>query len=441
MFSLASGFLAAATVAALAGVAAFTRWRDWRRQLPTWILCAGLMTLGLALTLSVPTDHALDARTPGDFLRALGKGLAWPWVICPWYALANCFPLVLLAWTCLRLREKPKPAVWLILGMGLWAALQALAGARVRGVGGVQPVSRYLDSLSFFAIAGALAIYVLFTEYRPRLRHVAFLRAFVVVWALAGLAGLGYLTQVVVTTFLPDIAAVQVAQLKTTRAFLATDDPRVFLAASVGARPVPEVEGDVWLFRHPIVRRLLPSGVRVPLRLTPARNDGGAFIPHGWLLNAADDPTEVSWGSWSAQQAAARGIFESQPVKPGALPYLEIPVAGDLGEPGLSLQLVELQTGRVTDVIPHRIPGGEWLNVQVAAPAGEFKLVARDDSDTKWFAFKEPRELGRLSFWNLTFLSAWKYFLVLGLGAFALNLARWRHKSADAAASAPLTRG
>jgi hypothetical protein len=83
---------------------------------------------------------------------------------------------------------------------------------------------------------------------------------------------------------------------------------------------------------------------------------------------------------------------------------------------------VELNGGRVTEVRPDAPPGGEWVNVQVKAPAGEFKVVARDDSSTKWFAFKEPREMGRWSFWTLRVLAAWKWFVVLGVVGFLVNV-------------------
>jgi hypothetical protein len=68
------------------------------------------------------------------------------------------------------------------------------------------------------------------------------------------------------------------------------------------------------------------------------------------------------------------------------------------------------------------------LDVHVRSPAGPFKIVARDESDDGWFAFKEPREMGRLSVWTLALLPAWKYLLVLGVGGFLLNLARWQNE-------------
>ena len=67
------------------------------------------------------------------------------------------------------------------------------------------------------------------------------------------------------------------------------------------------------------------------------------------------------------------------------------------------------------------------------APASEFKIVARDASETAWFAFKAPREVGRLSFWAIQTLNAWKYLLFAGLGLFLFNLAVLpaRRNSAD----------
>ena len=282
-----------------------------------------------------------------------------------------------------------------------------------------------MDSLSFIAIANSLAAFVLITEYRVRFRSALLPLLALVCWSGACVAGLEFLTQSALSPkYIPDAKAERIAQLNTAGAFIATGNPQVFEAQPDNFRPVPSIEADVWLLTNPHIRGILPACAREPLHLTPAQNTGGAFVRSGWLLTDADPPTETSWGSDSAQQAAARGTFESRPVSASALPYLEIPVAGDLGEPGLSLELIELNGGKVTEIRPSAPPGGQWVNVRVKAPTGEFKLVARDDSDTKWFAFKEPRELGRWSYWTEKLLAAWAYLLVLGIGGFALNLVR-----------------
>ena len=418
LFTVASGFLAAATVMALTALVAFKQ-RDWRRQVPTWGFCVAIIALGLLLKFSVVNFDADKAHSAGELLRALGKSLAWPWVMLPWYAPFNLFPLLLLGWMCLRSPEPPRPRDLLILGMGIWAGLQGLAGAYARGSGGIGPAWRYMDSLSFISISGALATLVLLTDYRPRFRNGPWLCAALACWTLVCLGGLGWLTHSACTQAIPDAWDEKAVQTKASRAWVATGDPRVFLAQPVDKRISP-LAG--WLMGQPEIRSILPASVREPLQVTPAQITSNAFVRDGWRLAVADDPTETSWGSYTAQQVAARGTFESQPVKSSALPYLEIAVAGDLGAEGLSLELVELNGGRVTEIRPASPPGGEWVNVQVKAPAGEFKMVARDESDTKWFAFKEPREMGGWSYWNLRFLAVSKWFVVLGVLGFLMNM-------------------
>jgi hypothetical protein len=435
VFTIASGFLAAATVLALTGLVALKQKKDWRQHVPTWIFCGAIIVLGLALKFSLPADHTTEPHTLGEFLRALGKGLAWPWATRPWYALINFIPLLLLGGMCLRSPEPLKPRELLIFGMAIWAMLQALAGAYARGIDGMAPAWRYMDSLSFIAIANGLAVFVLLTDYRPRLRFAPLPQLLLAGWTFGCLGGLGFLANRVWLKFLPDVVAEREGQLASTRAFIATNDRRAFEAQTDGNRPVPNVDADVWLLSHPIIRGMLPASARESLPVAPAQITSNAFVRSGWLLTKADAPTETSWGSYSAQQAAARGTFESQPVRVSTLPYLEIPVAGDLGADGLSLELVELNGGKVTEVRPDVMPGGEWANVHVKAPAGEFKVVARDDSDTKWFAFKEPRELGRWSYWTMKLLSCWKYFVVVGVGGFLLNLARMFGKTSVTADS------
>ena len=159
----------------------------------------------------------------------------------------------------------------------------------------------------------------------------------------------------------------------------------------------------------------LPACIREPLKIVPDGNNDGTFVVNGFQLAKPDPVYEKSWGSFSAAGVRARGTFVSQPIKPDAMPYLEIPVAGDLGEAGLALDLVEVSTGKATPVKTSHAPGPQWVNLQVKTPPAEFKIVAHDDSETKWFAFKEPREMGWLSYWTMQMLHAWKCILVAGI--------------------------
>jgi hypothetical protein len=105
------------------------------------------------------------------------------------------------------------------------------------------------------------------------------------------------------------------------------------------------------------------------------------------------------------------------------LPYLEFPVTGFLGEPGLSLELVDLATGRTIPVKGPAIAPDKWVSAYAKAPAGKFIIRAIDESENRWFAFKEPREVGRLSFWAIRLLASWKYVLWAGIGCLVLNAA------------------
>src|SRR5581483_3346036 len=154
----------------------------------------------------------------------------------------------------------------------------------------------------------------------------------------------------------------------------------------------PRVDELVRLLRHPGIRQILPACVRNPLPVV--RGDGaddGAFVTNGCPPDAAAPPAERCWGSYSGGTGVgAQGKFESLPINPATLPFLEIPVAGYLGAPGLSLELLD--------------------------SAGKIKVVARDESTTGWLAFGEPRELGRFSYWTICLLRAWQYFVIAGLG-------------------------
>jgi hypothetical protein len=424
LFTMASGFLAAAAVGALALAQVMKQPAARRRHLVTVGWCAAITLAGLLLKPDIPEHHVFQAHSAGDFLTALGRNLAWPWVVVPLYAPFNLLPLAALGWVYLRSDGKPAPAGRMLLGIGLWAILQCLAVAFSRGAGGTNPAWRYMDPFSFLAIANCLSICLLLTRHRSRLRFVPLWYAAAAVWVFGCVTGLWFLTDRAVNTYIPETALDQADQLKTARAFMATGDADPLRHQRSSAVIVPNVDAVVWLLRRPDLRRVLPACLRDSLKIIPDSQTNKAFIPNDWHLNKPDPPTEVSWGSYSQNGAgAARGGFVSLPIRQSTLPYLEIPVAGDLGGPGLSLELVDVASGRIFPVTPPAVPGGTWLNTYVPAPQGEFKMVAAFDTEMAWFAFKEPREVGRLSYWAMRTAEGWKFFLAAGLALLVLNLA------------------
>jgi hypothetical protein len=422
LFTMASGFLAAVAAGALALTRAVREPAARRRHLVTCGWCAAITLAGILLKPDIPEHHVFQAHSAGDFFTALARNLAWPWVVLPLDAPFNLLPIAVLGWIHLRSEGQRAPAEQMLLGVGLWAILQCAGIAFSRGAGGTNPAWRYMDPFSFLAIANCLSICLLLTRHRSRLRFAPLWYAVSAVWVFGCVTGLWFLTDRAVNTYIPETALDQADQLKSARAFMATGDAEPLRHQPSSAVIVPNVDAVAWLLSRPDLRRILPACIRDPLKITSDSQTNRAFIPNDWHLNKPDPPTEVSWGSFSQNGGGSRGQFESLPIQPATLPYLEIPVAGDLGEPGLSLELVDVASGKKFPVAPPAVPGGRWLNAYVPAPQGEFKLVAVDDTDTAWFAFKEPREVGHLSYWAMRTAEAWKYFLAAGLALLVVNL-------------------
>jgi hypothetical protein len=423
LFTLASGMLAAAAVAALTVVEILRQPRSWRPRLPTLAVCAGLAVAGVLLKGKDLNEHSWHAQSLAEFLRALGNNLSWPTGLWPWYAPFNLAPLLLLGWVYLRAREEPLPAEQMILLTGLWVILQGLATAYARGFGGAPPNWRYMDISIFLFIVNGFSILLLLGRHRKRLRLVPVWCAVFAVWAVVAGSSLLTLNERAWQVVIPYWARQQAIRLELLRAFMATDDEQVFAGHDTPDLPWNYLRELVFLLRTSDIRDILPADARDALKVVPKENAGAAFSRNGCELARADPPTEISWGSYSRTNSTARGTLESAPIRRSALPYLEIPVAGGLGEPGLSLELVELATGRTTPVRPPRRAGGHWLNAYVKAPRGEFKLVARDESATGWFGFKEPREMGRLSYCAMRLVAAGNYVIVAGLVCLAGTLA------------------
>ena len=415
LVTMASGFLAAVAVGGMAIVEVLRNRGAWKRQAPTLIVCAAVTLTGLALKVDVPPHQELKAHSLRAFMVALGKFLAWPNYGEAWLAPLNLLPLLLLGWFYVRSREEHRPAEQIVVGLGTWVLLQALASAYARGQNGEPPASRYMDTCSFLLIANCLSILLVFSHYRPRLRFAPVWIAALGIWAVANGLGLWRATDSARKMLASYWYTAQPIRLQATRAFMATDDDHYFTRENRFFIPFPYVPMLVFLLRTPDIRNILPANVRESLKVVPSASGQSGFVTNGCDLATPDPPTEISWGSFGVGGVQATGAFESAPIKKSAFAYLEIPVAGDLGRPGLSLALIDETSGRGTPIFPRHLAGREWRNFYVRAPAHGFKVVARDDSSTGWFAFKAPREMGWLSYWAMKLIKAWRYVLAAGV--------------------------
>ena len=462
LFTLSSGFLAAVAVFGLCGIRILKRPKSWKRQAPTMAFCVAVGIAGLLLLVDVKHHHIYRAHSAAEFVSAFANNLAWPWIVVPPFALLNLLPPALLAW-CYFQDKEDRPAEELTLGLTLFVLLLGAAAAYARGAEGKGPGWRHMEFSSFILVVDCFSMALLLSHYwggndgipaifsrlgrkagsdarvtgGSRLARLArpILSAEFVLWGVGTAVGLVMLNLRAWQIDIPEREFYSRCHLRFSRAFMATDDPRVLDNKPKPELPLFEFNPDphappplhvgkllATTLRNPRIRQILPACMREPLGVSPNLEATHGFVTNGFRLAHREPPTERSWGSYTSKGPAATGTFESLPVRKSALPYLEITVAGDLGQKDLSLDLVDLTTGRRVAVKPSRTPGAKWLDCYVKAPPGEFKLVARDASETGWLAFKAPRELGRLSFWAIRMLGAWECCLIAGLGLFAFCL-------------------
>ena len=426
-----SGIIASAAICGLAVLKCLRQPPSWKRLWPTLAVGFVLAGLGWALRVEVPHHRLLMAHSAMEFVVSLGKYLAWPWIVVPPFAPFNLLPLLLLAWCYLRDRQTQMPAEELVLGLGLWVVLQDAATAYARGAQ-LYPQWRYMDATCFVMIVNCLSIVMLLRRRFGGSRRMKILWLTVFsLWGLAGATGLTLLSSRAWSFDLPERRYFSRCQLENMRTYLATDDVRVFdgkpkqhlpLYEGDPFAPRPEHQGEklVKYLDNPWVRPILPACVRDPLKVVPESAAG--FVTNGIPRVKPRIPGEVSWGSYTADGPRNQGRFESLPVAKSKLPFLEFRVAGDLGNPGLSLSLLDLSSGKTTAVKPRQTPGDHWQSCRVRAPRGDFKIIASDQSDSGWFAFQAPREVGWLSWTAVRLTSFGGGLFLAGLGIYLVGL-------------------
>jgi hypothetical protein len=424
LFTVASGFIAAAAVFAVTALKVLKNRGTWREHVPTFIATGVLVMMGVCLKTDVPHHHVLMASTVQGFVTAFLNCLAWPWIVLPPVALLNFAPLALLGWFYLRSPERSLPAEELTLAVAAWTVISAAASAYARGAEGSMLQWRYMDGASFALTANAMAILLLLSRYRGRTWLWRWEVAASLGWVVMNGIGLWLLCARAWQLDIPEREFYQSSGLRSVRAFMATDDIR-YLSSRPKLERTSYPERLNWILHDPDIRERLPACVREPLKVTPASNSSPAFVARGWNLAKPDPPTEISWGSFGAQGNAATGVFESEPIRASRFPYLEMEVAGNLGDPGISLELVEIDSGRRTPVRANSKPGGTWERCEVKAPAGEFKIVATDNATDGWVAFKEPCELGRLSRWSIEAMEAGPTLFYGGIGLYLAGVGFW----------------
>jgi hypothetical protein len=187
LFTMGSGFLAAAIVISLVGWRVLTRQTTVRATWPTLGLAAALIVVGLVTRVEVDHHQALKAKTVHDFVFSILRSLEWPLRDQDWAGAIMWLPFALVAWRAARHPETGQSrAVQTILGLGAWVLIQIVATAYARGAGADYPAIRYMDTLAVGAVINVIAFAWLCS--RPRTtRATLACTALAVAW----LAGFG----------------------------------------------------------------------------------------------------------------------------------------------------------------------------------------------------------------------------------------------------------
>jgi hypothetical protein len=389
---MASGFFAAGIVFLLEAIRLLSKQRRFIEAAPTCFFTLCVLAVGLYFRVTFLPHEPLRAASAGAWLSVFAKSLAWPYCALPMLVVVAYLPWAKCMFLLVSNRPIFRPRHEIFFAIGIWVIAQAAAIAYARGEDGDIPIaSRYMDILALGAVLNTLCVIELVKTIPPGRWRVPtlVLGAIWIAGSLCGAAQLGFEK----LTSGPGKEALLPME-ENVRAYVSTHDPKYL----VGDRPYPDANRLATMLDDPTIRKILPAIVRPALPLTIRLETGDAFIANGYPAEVANPPYEKAWGSFSHVGPEARGSLESGRINP-ALPYLQFAAAGN-PRGATSLSLRNAATGKQARVAAQTRIDENWWRGIVRVPSPPLHIIARDDSMQDWIAFREPRELGRLSYYT-----------------------------------------
>ena len=288
--------------------------------------------------------------------------------------------------------------------------LQIAATAYARGAGGALPANRYGDILALGVFFNGLALALLFRQSLRKYLVIGIPLA--IAWSLTLANGIRFHIKDELLHGLPEKRDWSRASEKNVRAYLLTGHFERFEFRTL---PYPDANALGAMLNQPAIRRILPASV------TPALAIGSSGTASGFPIGAVPSvvpllPYREIRGSFAVGEGlAAQSDWRSQPLPAGHGGFWRFEVAGNLGSPNLSLQLVSSSTGvALADVKPFTPADNGWRDACVRTPPEPSILVARDHSPTGWFAFSGPVEMSAGSYWCWRLTKDGWNFVILG---------------------------
>ncbi len=416
VFTMGSGFLAAAAVLVATSWNLVVDRKTWRAHLPSLVVATGAVALGVCVSYS-PTVRSLVVHTPGAFFTALLYLLSWPCIKHPWLAVIMYLPTVIMAGDIVR-RRAPIPRSQLVVcSLIAWLLLQATGLAYARGL--CPTANRYVEVLMLGPLANLLALMVLADRWKSEqnVQPRMWFRVLILVWSVTFATGLLHVAKRLGKELDQRYAGTQ-ANLTACQQLLASG-PSTPLHE---IQNIPYFEGDTILrcLRHPAIQAIAPAVLQSPPALHDAGSGPPVFVENGFFFTTGKYRGETAVGSYNQLGDANVGTFRSEIIQP-RFRYLEIPYAGYPTAPGMSLKMVVEGTQEVIPIKIKQDPHENWAICRVRAPSKPFRLVADDQNPQRWFAFAAPRQVSWLSAMN-EMLLRWSRAIVCG-GAFLYLLA------------------
>ena len=268
LVTMASGFLAPLAVGGLLLLRALKHQRLEKGAVITLALCGVAVALGLSLKVSMPGDAPERAHSAGEFLAALIRNLAWPFIGNPRVmCLVTLSPLaVLLGFYCRKNFAESRAAEFL-LALALWSGLQSAAIAFGRAnYGDGFPASRYMDVLNILVIAGIFAVLLLTRGWSPAgagkviAPLLPFLYAAIMVFCLV------QLSQLIVDQLLVPTRRINLVAEERVATFMATGDEKAFLTAPTVP---PDARVVLGILENQKLRPILPGICQPPDQRPP----------------------------------------------------------------------------------------------------------------------------------------------------------------------------
>lgn len=357
------------------------------------------------------------------------KTMSWPVRTHIWPFLIFLIPIIALLVSIIKNGKVESKLVPFILSMYGFIFLIALSVAAARSLEGAGPPRRYMDFLTLGFIASSFAL--LFIQQKQFQLPKIINHFLILAWYCAVLISIPYRIETTLFTLNDRDGTIQY-QEKYVKQFINTNDFAYLEDKPFRHIPFPRVQTLGDKIKKYQETDILHYSLQKPSLLThnpehtPQQWQASAFVPNGFHYPVRRTPNREGWygenviGSFFLPKGGneSTGGFESN-IFGITRPYIMVPVTGYLNFTGMSLKLIEVDTGKEYPVEPKyrgSTNAENWTEILVNAKKGNYRLVAEDNNEELWFGFAAPRSVGRLSYLTKKLLTSNHFFYIFGIG-------------------------